>query len=605
MSYLNALDALRHGTAAFTEFQKANPGTTIDLSNIDFREAENANIRFSGVEFQLDIQFDGSTFGDTPIPHRVHGYPQGHGATKGSALFQNARFRKGASFRRVLFGSNARFDGCVFEEGVNFVEATFEEGAIFSRVVFESAGFGRCAFDRGARFEGTVFLKTAAFDEVAFGDQACFSDASFGQAHFQSSHFGENADFQYAVFSELAQFNNTQFGAGADFSGTSFCTRAGFEDAHFAACASFESGDTKTLEARARAAALEIAPEFRQVLVGRALRADPSIFTRASFSSAVFASRTHRYGTAYSVATGLLAKTTEGIREAWRLVRILFYPRSPLRKLGPAGVSFRGRQLKGSADFSCAHFAQPPDFQNVEPAADIDLAEATFSFASASWPHLRYWTTQTEALTRLRRLRSIAKDIDETDVESSLFALQRLAERGVSWRLWWDQVLRGWGIYDLIAENVQARQPGRSNSRLSFRLRRLVRSLLVALLGVGRPIMLTTLVTLYRYFSNFGRSVSLPILWLSVSALVPALYYSQYSRAQGGLGNFSESFTFSLCQLVIVSPVSKHSFETTAQSLFPAGLPSEVIRVALGQSVVGTILLFLIALALRNHFKVR
>lgn len=605
MTHTTALDAIRDGPAALSAFQSANPGTILDFSNVDFREPENASIRFSDLEFLLEVTFEGAIFGDTPIPHQVHGYPPGRGATMGCALFQNSVFYKGASFTRVNFGANARFDGCVFREGASFFEANFAGHANFSRSVFESAGFDSCIFGYAAHFDEAIFLKGCSFEEAAFGNDASFDGASFAIAHFQSSHFGERAGFEYAVFSELAQFNNTKFGAGANFAGTSFFTRAAFESAIFGDYASFAAGDAKILEERVRARATKVAPEFRNLLIDRALQADPSSFNRASFYFATFSSTPHRYGTALTSAVGSVAKAKELAREAWRLIRVFFYPRSPLLKHGPSGANFRNRQLKGPIDFSCARFSQPPDFQNVAPAEDIDLAEATFSFASNSWPRLNYWTTQTETLTRLRRLRGIAKDIDEIDVESSLFALQRLAERGVSWRLWWDQVLHGWGIYDLISERVESRQNGNSIQRRQSRLKRLVRSVWIAAVGVGRPIMLTALVTLYRYSSNFGRSVLLPTFWLGLAVIGPAVHYSQSSRTQLGSGGLADSITFSLCQLIIVTPVSKYGLETTMQRLFPLGLPPEVIQLALAQSVIGTILLFLIALALRNHFRLR
>jgi hypothetical protein len=270
-----------------------------------------------------------------------------------------------------------------------------------------------------------------------------------------------------------------------------------------------------------------------------------------------------------------------------------------------AGADFSNRAIKGFADFSRVRFEQPPDFQNVQPATALDLAEVRFSFRPTAWPRLRYWTTQTETVTRLRRLRKIAKDIEETDIEQSLFILQRMAERGVAWRVWWDNVLHGWGIYHLINAHLKDRKATEiSRLKRQWSLK-LARSVWVAITGIGRPLMLTFLVFIYRYSSDFGRSIVLPTMWFVLLLFGAAYWYSLYTPAPFHAERISDLITFSFSHSFPISPMARQNFEHIAARLFPAGMPIEVLAVSIGQTIVETLLLFLMVLALRNHFRLR
>jgi hypothetical protein len=599
-----ALHAARQGRAALEAFQRANPGSTLDFRDVDFRDPQNECIEFSGFEFLLDVDFSRATFGDTPIPWRVHGYrpPTGPGPVRGAALFQKAVFHGRASFDHAAFGDEARFDDSIFKLGANFVETNFANNAKFSGAVFKTVSFARSVLGDHMNFDDILVVEDCSFEETIFGEHVWFERAFFERAHFQSSLLGENASFESAVFAALAQFNNTEFGAGANFSGVSFCTRAGFEEAAFGDYASFQGKSRQTVLDIANERAKLLPSEYAQIVKERAQRADPSMFLRAGFSGALFTSRTHQYATEFSTAVGFRARVVEGVKEFARRVRVLFYPASPLRRNGFAGCDFSNRSIKGSADFSRVRFEQPPNFQNVDPATALDLAEARFSFRATEWPHLRHWTTKTETVTRLRRLRKIAKDIDEPDIEQSLFILQRMAERGVAWRVWWDDVLQGWGIYHLISAHLKSRRKAEFD-----RLRRrwptkLLRSARVAITGSGRPLMLTLLVLAYRYSSNFGRSIALPIMWFAFVLFAFARWYSAYAATSA---RFSDLIAFSFGHSFPLSPMSRQSFDGIASRLFPGGIPADVLMISTGQSILETLLLFLIALSIRNHFRVR
>lgn len=599
-----ALEAARSSLSALEALQKSNPDEELDFKGVDFRDPANAHIDFSGFEFRSNANFREAVFGETAIPFRPNGYPRRAGTPESGACFTEAVFHGNAIFAGAQLGDYAQFGGVVWKADAVFGGATFREGANFSRAVINTGSFDHCTFGRSAGFGEAVFVNSCSFEECIFGERASFVKTVFERAHFQSSLFGDNADFELAIFAALAQFNNTEFGAGACFRGTTFNTRAGFESAVFGDHASFRSVDRQKLLDFANYRAKSLSPEYASVVLERAQISDPTAFERASFAGATFSGDQHRYGTAWSNAKGFKAKLVEGSKEIFRRIRMLFYSNDGLKRAGHTGAEFAGRQVRELADFSRVRFDQPPDFQGVEPASALDFAESRFSFRATSWPYLRHWTTRTATLTRLRRLRKITKDIDENDIERSLFFLQRMAERGVAWRVWWDDVLRGWGIYHLISARLKAGRADMRSIRRS-RLRKLFRSAVVALTGFWRPMMLTALVTLYRYSSDFGRSFTLPAIWFIGLVVAFAQCYAQYAASTNRAFWDADLLAFSFSHSFPISPLARGSFDDFGARLFPSGLPPEALAITVGQTLLQTILLFLMALALRNHFRMR
>ncbi len=594
-----ALEAARSGMSALEAYQKTNPDDELDFEGIDFRDPQNAHIDFSGFEFLSKINFRKAIFGDSLVTWPKPGFR----LLKGP-LFSKCVFHKGAIFADARFGSGARFDDVIFKADAVFGGAEFGENVNFARAVIGVGSFGHCTFGRGARFDETFFVEDCSFEESIFGERASFNKAVFERAHFQSSLFGDDTSFELSIFAALAQFNNTEFGAGTCFRGTAFCTRAGFENATFGDHTSFEGVERQTLIDIANDRAKMLPPEFASIVLERAQLSDPSVFERASFAGAVFSSDQHRYATMWSIASNTRAKILEGLKEILRCIRVLFYSNDGFKDAGPTGANFTGRSIKNLADFSRVRFEQPPDFQSVEPASALDFAKSRFSFQATSWPYFRYWTTRTNTLTRLRRLRKIAKDIDENDVERDLFILQKMAERGVAWHVWWDDVLHGWGIYHLIKSRLKAGHEDFQSLRGSH-LRKLARSLSVAIRGFWGPLLHTVLVFLYRYSSDFGRSITLPAMWFVVFMFTFARWYSQYtSEPRRDFWN-ADLLAFSFGHSFPISPLARGSFDVFSDLLFPNGMPPEVLAMTIGQTLVQTIMLFLVVLALRNYFRLR
>ncbi|MSP79823.1 MAG: hypothetical protein EXR02_01990 [Rhodospirillales bacterium] len=225
-------------------------------------------------------------------------------------------------------------------------------------------------------------------------------------------------------------------------------------------------------------------------------------------------------------------------------------------------VSFSRRMIRERAIFAHVRFSQPPDFWAVENHEHLDLTGARFGFRGRG---ISNWTTDTKVADNLRRLRGIAKKIHATDAERDLFILERMAERGVLWKSWWDR---------------RTSEP----------------------FGWWRPLAATVLMFFYWALSNCGRSVALPVLWF-IAANTGAYYV--YSRiADTPVDEALRNLTFAnmLPFGTLAKPLSEHA----AAELFYGGvLPPAVGLAAIGQGVVNALLVFLLALALRNHFKVK
>ena len=51
--------------------------------------------------------------------------------------------------------------------------------------------------------------------------------------------------------------------------------------------------------------------------------------------------------------------------------------------------------------------------------------------------------------------------------------------------------------------------------------------------------------------------------------------------------------------------MTRQSFDAIASRLFPSGIPTDVLIISTGQSLLETLFLFLIVLSIRNHYRVR
>ena len=189
-----------------------------------------ANASFSGVSFDKDAAFWGTSFGNVSMEKAIF---------SGQADFSNASFGP-ASFSGCTFRQPAFFSGALFKNNVSFEDAAFGLDAFFNAARFRGrAEFNYSQFDSYSYFQATLFEGDALFSDVDFSGAVDFSAATFSrQANFIRSRLTEPY-FGYANFSGPAQFGLTRFSGLSSFGGALFADEASFSLARFSDAAYF------------------------------------------------------------------------------------------------------------------------------------------------------------------------------------------------------------------------------------------------------------------------------------------------------------------------------------------------------------------------------
>jgi uncharacterized protein YjbI with pentapeptide repeats len=426
--------------------------------------------------------------------------------------------------------------------------------ADFSRIDFRAPGqdkisFAGFEFGPGADFSHCVF-GGADHRAVATQDVNPYATevARFleGGAWFYGARFGPGANFTGAVFEGVAVFQRAAFGGDASFAGAVFRDEANFVGAQFAGGASF------------------VGAAFAKLLQCE----------RARFAGAVsFAAQ---------------PETPPLPHAAFRHARF------------GGAASFAERRIGERADFAYAVFGTPPDFADVAGREHIDFQGTRFRLREGLVPG---WTTRLGTLAAIRRLRGIAREGNNDAAARDLRVLERRAERGIAWRnaheAVWAEPMRKLGLY-------------------------------------ARALTATVLLFFYGALSDCGRSAARPLLWLAL--VNAAAYYAIQAlakpsstavgrAARGTWGWIKSQFvstpptsaTTSSATLSadqqrslfefwwpgpVPGSVTRATYEKAVLTLFGAeGLPPAVYVVQAGQAALNLLLVLLLALAVRNHFR--
>lgn len=601
--------AARKGMGALDAHQKAHPGETLDFSDVDFQKPDNAQIDFSGFEFCSKADFRNAKFGDANARY-------------------DSRSISAAKFVNCVFREHVNFDGSVFGPRISFEKAVFKDSVWFQNVTFGSQANFKLSIFRSVLFNGSILPGTAVFSSILVEydaeflfvelDSPVFDGASFNRFICRESRFTGGPTFKDCIFSEYAFFQWVTFGVHACFDGASFNDLTEFKHCQFGDHASFQGGDRSLITNQANIQAKEAPAEYPRIILDRAQLSDPSQFRDVSFYGSRFTNRGHIFQSPFEEAENF----SELCRSAWQMFVVRFqifrfsisHPQQRKSDDIKSGAIFSNRTIVGPLRFNSVTFEQPPDFHGLEPPIGIDLANAEIHFGMRHWPGLRFWTTEIDVIRRLKRIRSVARESDDLDLERSVFALQRIAERALSWRLWWDKVFDPWivpsvrlqadreAMHRHSGENI-----GRTKGDKEIHRKRFRSSLRNAVTGIWHPMGLTIMATLYHIFSDFGRSIIRPTVSFFLILFLSAHWYSIQADPKS---TFVEHLTFSLANAFPFSPIMRNSLNEVTNKLFPIklfpnGVPSEVVMFSVGQTLLESILLFLIVLALRNHFRIR
>ena len=408
-------------------------------------------------------------------------------------------------------------------------------------------------------FEKRVFDPPASFYSNKFSAPAYFNSTTFNApATFHSATFNAPADFTSAAFVALADFKSTGFGATATFHATTFSAEADFTSATFSNTATFSSlfSDTATFSfATFNATARFDWAKFKAVTTFH----DATFSAAAVFIGATFNDRTSFSSAAFRDAAAFSSAKFSDIAhfDSASFDGPVFFNKSEFgtaERSNPAPVRFGGAQFARPASFRLAKFHQTfPEFSGA-----ILHATTTFTARDGHWPVQIDSPKNPNALIAAR--------------ESAATIRHAVGKLGLPE----DE------HYFFRKEMGFARRIGSIWQRLPY-------------IGFG-------------VLSNYGYSIARPMGWLAGLFAAPVPYYTYFFTPKGGAtlwwfidpaqipGAFGLSFS------------SIFNFFGFQRSFFRDEIDQfdGVMAVLSGtQTVMGYILLFFLALGLRQRFRLR
>jgi len=454
-----------------------------------------------------------------------------------------------------------------------------------------------------AKFTGATFERGANLSRVTFNDSANISGVNFGiWANFSSSVFGANADLSHTNFENGASLSGVTFGNYADLSGAVFGNYADLSNSTF--------GDLADLSGVSFGEGAYLSrTKFRRIVSFKAWSDDEWRRRRLSHieTSKVFKSWTQDRTEEFLALPQSLRESTAGPSTFLDLTfdRAWF-----------AGISdFSGRSFLGNIDFTQALFDAPPHFGDCGGFYCIDFTGARIRFGGAlniplpKWcfgtDHLEIWaigwTTLSYAAIRLRRLRTLAEEAKNHDLERDLYLEERKAERGI-----------------LFAQYLQSdvrdeRGRSRYSWKKAFQLRLIDHVLWIAVMSI------------YWALADYGRSFVRPVFALLLSVAIFHFAYGSLLTApndparrqafQRALWAFSISNAVPVVgsltlerDVKLMLMCENKPIEDVQQKNEDRCIPIPHRRfqlLVLIQAIFSTLCFFFAALALRNYFQLK
>jgi hypothetical protein len=430
--------------------------------------------------------------------------------------------------------------------------------------------------NKSISFAGFLFRGEVNFRKSRFGH----APTAFWNDPYESlvrdSPTDGAAIFIGAIFHETSDFSGCQFGSGTNFNAAIF-----FKDANFGESCRFQ-GDCRFEGA---------------VFQGKTNFFNASFDGHCSFRGWPDESR------AFQDFGRIVSKISEDRKLAWFSVRPNAAARTSFGDANFRSARFSGRLdfekriLNGEIEFSHASFDYPPSFIGTANRERLNFANAHFYLTKHKY--LSYGKSETTA--DFRRLRGIAKEIHAADAERDLFLLERKAESQALWRLaldtqWWSpfrKVLNSWRAYStyvLLSSYYWASNCGRS----------VIRPLILlcatntgAYLAYESAILPKTTIVGRTARGTWGWVKS----WFSsdASTTTTSITAEQYKAL----------FEFWWASAVPLGTLPRSAYEKAVTTLYGVGgAPAFVHVMQFGQFSLNALSLFLIALALRNHFRV-
>ena len=422
-----------------------------------------------------------------------------------------------------------------------------------------TADFSGHEFEGVAEFSGFVFPGLVLFREAAFSGDAWFYKAAFlSNAQFREAAFSGNAWFHKAAFSSDAEFNKVAFKGDARFNEAAFSGNAGFGAAAFKGYAGFDAAAFKGY-ARFHEAAFKGYARFHEA----AFKSD-AWFHEAAFKSDADFREANFSKTASFVQTGFTRFTS------FDHCRFEEY------------ANYRAIQVSRSFSLTQTSFGQVPDFTQARFAESPELY-AIHIEPQRGWPR------------SLADFKTLLKG--NADLAARWRALKRLAVAAHDH----DRELLFWKG-EVLARRWSVDKPWH------------------ALFYFG---------LFYGGLSDFGRSVVRPLIGWALGLLVFAWHYLSQHLGNGFLCDVGPGNTLTAAlglslrnALVLPGSGSATKLDQIYACLYgiyggpamtPAPLPARfqpvipdaIAFASVAQNLWSAVMLFLLFLALRNHFRIK
>ncbi len=414
----------------------------------------------------------------------------------GDAKFSHANFNRSAEFSYATFSHDAKFYRTEFKKNANFSHAVFNRNASFSRLAVEGdSTFSRARFAGHATFSHASFKRSAGFLHAIFSQEVSFSEMVVaGAATFNRARFHGNTIFFRSLFMDSAVFYRATFTGDVNFSRSSFAREANFRESRFTERTNFSksafSADAVFAEAK-----FDQRANFREATFARNTDfADAAFAQDANFRHATFTQNVDFTRTTFTQKANFVETTfDEGV--FWTNGRFL------------GAAEFRRtkfhvrRQGAPSAVFALASFSDP---QKIV-FDDVDLSRALFHNCDVS----AVWFTSSVRWGQRGKGGAMVFEEEIPLDRSETKPLRRNGERDFralaqiyqQLKKNYDSRLDYWTANEFhFGEMEMKRRAGPTNGRLLWLRQQLHRRM--------------SLVSLYRYVSDYGNSFWKPILWL-------------------------------------------------------------------------------------------
>ena len=364
---------------------------------------------------------------------------------------------------------------------------------------------------------------------------------------FKGAVFVGKADFWKTTFRGEANFTKATFTGEADFEQATFTGQTNLEETTFAGKVNFEW------------ATFEREANFLQAtFTGEANFLQATFAGKAYFTEATFTGDVEFWGATFTGQALFLESTFTGQTnfEHTEFLGMTIFREAKFT----AVATFHAARFAKTVSFRGSEWGAVPDFigtawKDGVAIADFEQLQTQLNKGELDWRDPS--NSDPAPLTdRLQALRKMARDADDRPRELDYFALE-----------------------------LQARYQGKERGALLKRC----------------------LVGLYGCFSDYGRGILLPFLWLLVFWLLSALGY--LCLAVGGCALLTvpvalkEPLLLSLVNILPTLGAGSTARESSLKALYGCDVPTSVHLIAVGEGIVGLILLFLIALGLRNRFR--